>query len=73
MESTGFWLEIREHWRNRLLRSDKGRRIGKECVFETEDWFFSWKFERIGVIDFCEVTNEDVLVRNAYLKLKIGF
>jgi hypothetical protein len=73
MEAIGFWLEIREHWRNRLLRSDKGRRIGKECVFETEDWFFSWKFERIGVIDFCEVTNEDVLVRNAYLKLKIGF
>jgi hypothetical protein len=38
-EEIGFWLEIREHWRNRLLRSDKGRRIGKECVFETEDGF----------------------------------
>jgi hypothetical protein len=27
----------------------------------------------IGGIDFCEVTKECVLERNAYLKLKIGF
>jgi hypothetical protein len=25
------------------------------------DWFFSWKSESIGGIDFCEVTKEDVL------------
>jgi hypothetical protein len=45
-------------------------RIDKESVFETEDWFFSWKFERIGGIDFCEVTKEGVLERNAYWKWK---
>jgi hypothetical protein len=41
-----------------------------ECVFETEYWFFSWKFERIDGLDFCEVIKEDVLERNAYWKLK---
>jgi hypothetical protein len=27
----------------------------------------------IGRLNFCEVIREDVLERNAYLKLKIGF
>jgi hypothetical protein len=44
-------------------------RIGKEYVFETEDWFFTWVFEHIGIIDFCEVTKECVLERNAYWKV----
>jgi hypothetical protein len=44
--------------------------VTKECVLETEDWFFSWKFERIDGLDFCEVIKEDVLERNAYWKLK---
>jgi hypothetical protein len=25
------------------------------------DWFYNWKFERIGIIDFCEVTKDCVL------------
>jgi hypothetical protein len=56
------------HWNHRLLRRDKGRRIGKECVFETEDLFLIGGFKSIGIIDFCEVTNEDVLETEA-----IGF
>jgi hypothetical protein len=40
-------------------------RIGKEYVFETEDWFFTWVFEHIGIIDFCEVTKECVLEMEA--------
>jgi hypothetical protein len=32
------------------------------------DWFFSWKSESIGGVDFCEVTKECVLEMEA-----IGF
>jgi hypothetical protein len=34
------------------------------------DRFLIGGSDRIGVIDFCEVTKEDVLVRNACWKLK---
>jgi hypothetical protein len=37
--------------------------VTKECVFETEDWFYNCKSESIGIIDFCEVTKEGVLER----------
>jgi hypothetical protein len=36
------------------------------------DRFLIGGFKSIGGIDFCEVTKEDVLEWNAYLKLKIG-
>jgi hypothetical protein len=32
-----------------------------ECIFETEDWCLIGGFVSIGIIDFCEVTSEDVL------------
>jgi hypothetical protein len=35
--------------------------VTKEDVLEMEAiGFFTWKFERIGGIDFCEVTKEGV-------------
>jgi hypothetical protein len=42
-------------------------RIGKECVLKRQAYWkwnrlvFNWKFERIGEIDFWEVTKEYVL------------